>query len=117
MIYCGKAEFGQIYRSFASNSGAILLKRPINLTQIGFPSLRSVKPDRLLATHKKKAGMEAGLKAGTENRSGDLSSFKVTRCPADFFHHPGFVCEKVASGPHPVADHAIPTSLAAPQSL
>jgi hypothetical protein len=49
MIYCGKAEFGQFFPSFASNSGAILLKRPKNLTQIGFPSLRSVKPDRLLA--------------------------------------------------------------------
>jgi hypothetical protein len=48
MIYCGKAEFGQISRSFASNSGAILLKRSENLTQICFPSLRSVKPDRLL---------------------------------------------------------------------
>ena len=48
MIYCGKAEFGHISRYFASNSGAILLKRPKNLTQIGFPSLRSVKPDRLL---------------------------------------------------------------------
>jgi len=30
MIYCGKAEFGQISRSFASNSGAILLKRSKN---------------------------------------------------------------------------------------
>jgi hypothetical protein len=63
MIYCGKDEFGQISRSFASNSGAIFLKRPKNLTQIGFypralsldaahqftlPSRRSVKPDRLL---------------------------------------------------------------------
>jgi hypothetical protein len=49
MIYCGKTEFGQISRSFAANSGAIRLKRPKNLTQIGFPSLRSVKSDRLLA--------------------------------------------------------------------
>jgi hypothetical protein len=48
MIYCGKTEFGQISRSFAANSGAIRLKRPKNLTQIGFPSLRSVKSDRLL---------------------------------------------------------------------
>ncbi len=48
MIYCEKAEFGQIFRSLSSNSGAILLKRPINLTQIGFLSLQSVKPDRLL---------------------------------------------------------------------
>ena len=48
MTYCEKAEFGQISRSFASNSGAILLKRPKNLTQIGFLSLRSVKSDRLL---------------------------------------------------------------------
>ena len=48
MIYCEKAEFGQISRSFSLNSGAIRLKRPKNLTQIGFPSLRSVKPDRLL---------------------------------------------------------------------
>jgi hypothetical protein len=53
MIYCEKAEFGQILRSFASNSGAILLKRPKNLTQIGFLSLRSVKPDRLLELSKK----------------------------------------------------------------
>jgi hypothetical protein len=49
MIYCGKAEFGQISRSFSLNSGAILLKRPKNLTQIDIPSLRSVKSDRLLA--------------------------------------------------------------------
>jgi hypothetical protein len=49
MIYCGKAEFGQISRSFSLNSGAIRLKRPKNLTQIGFPSLQSVKSDRLLA--------------------------------------------------------------------
>jgi hypothetical protein len=49
MIYCGKAEFGQISRSFSLNSGAIRLKRPNNLTQIGFPSLRSAKSDRLLA--------------------------------------------------------------------
>ena len=48
MICYEKAEFGQISRSFALNSGAIRLKRPKNLTQIGFPSLRSVKPDRLL---------------------------------------------------------------------
>ena len=49
MIYCRKSEFGQIFRSFSLNSGAIRLKRPKNLTQIGFPSLRSVKSDRLLA--------------------------------------------------------------------
>jgi len=36
---CGKAEFGQIYRSLSLNSGAIRLKSPKNLTQIGFPSL------------------------------------------------------------------------------
>jgi hypothetical protein len=48
MIYSGKAEFGQISRFFSLNSGAIRLKRPNNLTQIGIPSLRSVKPDRLL---------------------------------------------------------------------
>ena len=47
MIYSGKAEFGQISRSFSLNSGAILLKRTKNLAQICFPSLRSVKPDRL----------------------------------------------------------------------
>ncbi len=47
MIYCGKAEFGQISRSLSLNSGAICLKRPKNLTQIGFPSLQSVKSDRL----------------------------------------------------------------------
>ncbi len=50
MIYCEKAEFGQISRSFSLNSGAIRLKRPKNLTQIAFPSLRSVKSDRLLET-------------------------------------------------------------------
>src|SRR3546814_11332596 len=48
LIYCGKAEFGQIFRSFSLNSPAIRPKRPKNLPQIGFPSLRSVKPDRLL---------------------------------------------------------------------
>jgi hypothetical protein len=35
MIYCPKAEFGQIFRSFSLNSGAIRLKRPKNLSQIG----------------------------------------------------------------------------------
>ncbi len=60
---CTKAEFGQISHSFASNSGAILLKRPKNLAQTGsyprapsldaahqftLPSLRSVRSDRLL---------------------------------------------------------------------
>jgi len=48
MIYYEKVEFGQISRSFALNSGAIRLKRPKNLTQIGYFSLRSVKSDRLL---------------------------------------------------------------------
>ena len=48
MIYWGKAEFGQISRSFSLNSGAILLKRLKSLSQIGFPSLRSVKSDGLL---------------------------------------------------------------------
>jgi hypothetical protein len=48
MIYCEKPEFGQISRSLSLNSGAIRLKRSKNLTQIGFLSLRSVKPDRLL---------------------------------------------------------------------
>ena len=48
MIYCEKPEFGQISRSLSLNSGAIRLKRPKNLTQIGFLSLQSVKPDRLL---------------------------------------------------------------------
>ena len=47
MIYYEKAEFGQIFRSLSFNSCAIGLKRPKNLTQISFPSLRSVKPDRL----------------------------------------------------------------------
>ena len=50
MIYCEKPEFGQISRSISLNSGAILLKRSKNLTQIGFLSLRSVKPDRLLGS-------------------------------------------------------------------
>ena len=49
MIYYRKAEFGQIINSFSLNSGAIRLKRLENLTQIGFPSLRSVKSARLLA--------------------------------------------------------------------
>jgi len=48
---CGKTEFGQISRSFSLNSCAIRLKRPKNLTQIGFPSRRSVKPDSLLRTN------------------------------------------------------------------
>ena len=60
MIYCRKTEFGQISRSFSLNSGAIRLKRPKNLTQIGFPSLRSVKSDRLLA-----AKFQPGVHGGT----------------------------------------------------
>jgi hypothetical protein len=47
MWSCGKTEFGQISRSFAAHA-VTLRKRPKNLTQIGFPSLRSVKSDRLL---------------------------------------------------------------------
>ena len=55
-----KIRCGLIPRSFSLNSGAmpkafaalmgqaLRLKRPKNLTQIGFPSLRSVKSDRLL---------------------------------------------------------------------
>jgi len=35
MIYCGKVEFGQIFRSRSLNSGAIRLTRPKNLPQIG----------------------------------------------------------------------------------
>ena len=50
MIYCEKSEFGQISRSFALNIVAIRLKKPKNLIQIGFLSLRSVKFDRLLAS-------------------------------------------------------------------
>jgi len=61
MIYCGKAEFGQVSRSFSLNSGAIRLKTPKNLTQIGFPSLRSVKPDRLLVELNTKGGPESKL--------------------------------------------------------
>jgi hypothetical protein len=49
MQSCGKAEFGHMFRSFSLNSGAIRLKRANHLPQIGFPSLRSVKSDRLLA--------------------------------------------------------------------
>jgi hypothetical protein len=48
MIYCGKTEFGQIPRSFALNSGAIRLKRPKNLTQIGF-SLATIGQARQVA--------------------------------------------------------------------
>jgi len=47
LIYCGKAEFGQILRFFSLNSIAIRLKKPNNLPQIDFPSPRSVKSDRL----------------------------------------------------------------------
>ncbi len=35
LIYCGKAGFGPISRSFSSNSGAILLKRSKNRPQTG----------------------------------------------------------------------------------
>ena len=56
MIYCVKAEFGQISRSFSLSSGAIRLKRPKNLTQIGFLSLRSVKSDRLLGDNSADTG-------------------------------------------------------------
>ena len=48
MIYYGKAEFGQISRYFSLHA-VTFGKKPKNLTQIGFPSLRSVKSDRLLA--------------------------------------------------------------------
>ena len=69
MIYCEKAEFGQISRSFSLHA-EITIKRPKNLTQIGFyprapsldaehqftlPSLRSVKSDRLLEIHSHRA--------------------------------------------------------------
>jgi hypothetical protein len=48
MIYCEKTEFGQISQFISLNSGAIRLNRLKNLTQIGFLSLRSVMPYRLL---------------------------------------------------------------------
>ena len=48
LIYCGTAGLGQITRSLSFNRRTIRLKRPKNLTPIGFPSRRSVKSDRLL---------------------------------------------------------------------
>ncbi len=54
MIYYIKAVFGQIFRCISLNSGAILLERLKNLTQIGFPSLRSVKSNRLPAVNSSK---------------------------------------------------------------
>jgi len=39
LIYCGKAETGQIFRSFSLKGPAIRLKRAKNLSQSGFPSL------------------------------------------------------------------------------
>ena len=48
LTYCGKAGLGQISRSFTLNRPTIRLKRSKNLTPTGFPSLRSVKSDRLL---------------------------------------------------------------------
>jgi hypothetical protein len=44
MIYCGKAEFGQISRSFAANSGAIRLKSPKNLNKSAFPRYDRLSP-------------------------------------------------------------------------
>ena len=69
MIYCGKVEFGQISRSFSLNSGAIRLKRPKNLTQIGFPSLRSVKSDRLL---------DQGSRSASAHHASRVGSFEKT---------------------------------------
>ena len=63
MIYCGQAEFGRISRSFSLNSGAIRLKRPKNSAQIGFPSLRSVKSDRLLGSLKPRNDLNQALQA------------------------------------------------------
>ena len=48
-ICCGKLRLGQIVRSVASNSRAILLKRPKNLSQADLPSLRSTASGRLQA--------------------------------------------------------------------
>jgi len=48
MIYCEKPEFGQVSRSLSLHAVPSFNKRSKNLTQIGFLSLRSAKPDRLL---------------------------------------------------------------------
>jgi len=48
MIYCGKAGFGHIMRSFLLNSTTIRLKRPQNLSQTSIPSLQPPKSDKLL---------------------------------------------------------------------
>jgi len=54
MIYCEKTEFGQISRSLSLHAVPSFHKRPKNLTQIGLLSLRSAKPNRLLAVQMKK---------------------------------------------------------------
>ena len=62
MIYCEKPEFGHISRSLSLHAVTSSHKRSKNLTQIGFLSLRSVKPDRLLAA---KNRIRCGLPAAT----------------------------------------------------
>jgi hypothetical protein len=101
---CGKAEFGQISRSFSLHA-EIIIKRPKNLTQIGFcprapsldaahqftlPSLRSVKPDRLLEATSKGEMLSAMTavrgSAGyvaIEQVSGSLSGNEESRYGAD----------------------------------
>jgi len=54
MIYCEKTEFGQISRSLSLHAVTGLHKKSKNLTQIGFLSLRSAKPNRLLVAQMKK---------------------------------------------------------------
>ncbi|MEN8176250.1 MAG: hypothetical protein ABFS23_10835, partial [Pseudomonadota bacterium] len=48
LIYCGKALLARFPDPFRQIATAILLKRSKNLSQNGFPSLRSPKSDRLL---------------------------------------------------------------------
>ena len=64
MQSCGKAEVGQIFRSFSLKSPAIRLKRSKNLPQTDFPSLRSVKSDRLLGRVARSKTHQHPLRAG-----------------------------------------------------
>jgi len=63
LIDCGKAEIGQISRSFSSKSSAHTAKEQKICLKPAFPALRSVKSDRLLARPSARAHLSCSARA------------------------------------------------------
>ncbi|MBU1187868.1 MAG: hypothetical protein KKC01_02450, partial [Gammaproteobacteria bacterium] len=72
--YCRKSGLGQILRSSSLHRLTIRLKRSKNLTPTGFPSLRSVKSDRLLV-------LAFEPSCGSGARCSDLLGLRLVELP------------------------------------